>query len=550
MRRFVCLCLLALLACTAAGADAVRRLSVSEYRDHMMGAWIGQVAGVSRGAPTEFRWQDKIIPEADMPAWKPSMVNEAFGQDDLYVEMTFVRTLEKYGFDCGIRRAGIDFANSKYALWCANNAGRTNLRKGIAPPDSSHPRFNKCPNDIDYQIEADFSGILAPGLPQLSVELGEKFGRLMNYGDGMYAGQFMGAMYAEAFFQADIRKVVEAGLEAIPAGSQHAEMVRDMLAWSKAEPDDWQATWLRCQAKYRLNPEYQKASNGGIDCKINGAYVLMGLLYGKGDPDRTMEIACRCGMDSDCNPSSAAGVLFATLGYSKLEPRFTQLLDRKTRFSYTAYNFPRLVEVSVMLARKAVLRSGGRVTGAGRDEAWEIPVRPVAPSPLELSWAPGPIAGSRFSKQEMAAITSIANSEGIDKAVAEFAPGWTVTQCGPDMEPGLKAQALGRDHVLLVHPLDASTPCILRRTVTVPVAGATLYLSVGHHPQGDWGLSVLVDGKEALRRTVGAATAPEGWLDATVNLKPYAGKKVKLEVVNQPTDWAFEAAYLSRLEIR
>lgn len=550
MRRFIGLVLLATVACSMASAGPTRRLSVAEYRDHMMGAWIGQIAGVSRGAPTEFRWQDRIIPEAEMPAWKPSMINDAFGQDDLYVEMTFVRTLEKYGYGCSIRRAGIDFANSRYSLWCANNAGRTNLRKGIAPPDSSHPKFNKCPNDIDYQIEADFSGILAPGLPQLSVALGERFGRLMNYGDGMYAGQFIGAMYAEAYFERDIRKVVEAGLEAIPAGCQYAEMVRDMLAWSRANPEDWQATWQLCQAKYRLDPQYQKASNGGIDCKINGAYVLMGLLYGKGDPDRTMEIACRCGMDSDCNPSSAAGVLFATLGYSRLEPRFTQMLDRKTRFSYTAYNFPKLVDVSVMLARKAVLLSGGRVVGQGRGEVWEIPVQSVVPSPLELSWAPGPASGSRFSKQEMAAICVLANTDGIDKAVAEFAPGWTVAQCGPDMDPGLKAQALGREHVLLIHPLDQSTPCVLRKAVAVPAGGATLYLTVGHHPQGDWDLVVLADGKEILRRTVGTATAPEGWLDAEVDLRPYAGKKVKLEVVNQPTNWAFEAAYIARLEIR
>jgi hypothetical protein len=63
--------------------------------------------------------------------------------------------------------------------------------------------------------------------------MGERFGRLMNYGDGMYAGQFMGAMYAEAFFEKDIVKIIEAGLRAIPAESQYAEMVRDMLKWSK-----------------------------------------------------------------------------------------------------------------------------------------------------------------------------------------------------------------------------------------------------------------------------------------------------------------------------
>ena len=185
---FLCL----LTSFTVRAADE-RRLPVKEFRDKMKSGWIGQIAGVSWGAPTEFRWKDQIIPEDKMPKWKPAMINDAFGQDDLYVEMTFLRSLEQYGIDVSMRQAGIDFANSRYPLWCANNAGRTALRKGIAPPDSSHPQFNKCPNDIDYQIEADYSGLIAPGMPQAAIDLGEKFGRLMNYGDGVYAGQFMGA---------------------------------------------------------------------------------------------------------------------------------------------------------------------------------------------------------------------------------------------------------------------------------------------------------------------------------------------------------------------
>ena len=38
-------------------------------------------------------------------------------------------------------------------------------------------------------------------LPQAVIDLGEKFGRIMNYGDGVYGGQFVGAMYAEAFLK-------------------------------------------------------------------------------------------------------------------------------------------------------------------------------------------------------------------------------------------------------------------------------------------------------------------------------------------------------------
>jgi hypothetical protein len=313
-----------------------RRLPVSEYRDKMKAGWIGQIAGVSWGAPTEFKYRDTIIPEEDMPTWSPEMINHAFGQDDLYVEMTFLRSMEEYGLDVSIRQAGIDFANSQYGLWCANRAGRDNLRRGIAPPDSSHPQFNACGNDIDYQIESDYSGLIAPGLPSVAIELGEKFGRLMNYGDGVYAGQFMGGMYAEAFFEDDPVLLIAAGLRCIPSGSQYAEMVRDMLAWYEDDPNDWQRAWHRLQRKYREDPEYQRASNGGIDVKINGAYVLLGLLYGQSDLDDTIVVSCRGGMDSDCNPSSAGGVLFTTVGFSRLPARYTSALDETAVFSHTA----------------------------------------------------------------------------------------------------------------------------------------------------------------------------------------------------------------------
>ena len=122
---------------TACAAES-RRISVADYVDKMKGGWIGQMAGVGWGGPTEFHARGAILPADQMPQWKPEMINQ-FGQDDIYVEMTFVRTLELHGMDVSIRQAGIDFANSGYPLWHANNAGRTLLRSGVAPPDSGHP---------------------------------------------------------------------------------------------------------------------------------------------------------------------------------------------------------------------------------------------------------------------------------------------------------------------------------------------------------------------------------------------------------------------------
>ena len=527
-----------------------RRLSLAEYRDKMKAGWLGQMAGVTWDAPTEFKFKDQIIPADKVPVWKPALINDAYSQDDLYVEMTFLRTLEQYGLNASIRQAGLDFANSGYPLWCANNAGRKNLRAGIAPPDSGHPKFNKCPNDIDYQIEADYSGLIAPGLPQFAIEMGEKFGRLMNYGDGMYAGQFVGAMYAAAFFESDPEKVVEIALRAIPADCQYAEMVRDLVAWHRADPNDWEKAWNLCQKKYREDPAYQKASNGGIDCKINGAYVLLGLLYGQRDPDRTITIAMRGGLDSDCNPSSAGGVLFTTMGFASLPERFTRELNQTNIFSHTAYSFPRLIAVCEKLARGVVVKCGGRVEKQGGEEFFLLPASAPEPSKLELRWAPGPIANSRFTPAEMAQIKVGHVPAHMREAVAKFAPGWEITNCGTDMDPGLRSDWGGKKNVLVTHPLDEQTGCVLSKKIKVAAGQkARLRLLVAHDPQGDFDLIVRAGGKELLRKPVSKATASDDpWLAQEVDLSGFAGKKApKVEIINQPSGWSFEAAYWAEI---
>jgi len=387
-----------------------RRILISEYRNKMMAGWIGQMVGVGWGAPTEFKYAGRIIPAEKVPKWLPEMVN-VFQQDDLYVEMTFLRSMEMYGIDVSINQAGIDFANSAYPLWVANRAGRENLRKGIAPPNSGHPAYSKASDAIDYQIEADFSGLIAPGLPNTVIALGEKFGRLMNYGDGLYGGQFVGAMYAEAFFEENPIKLIKAGLKCIPEGSQYAEAIRDVIRWHAAQPDDWEATWQLINAKYHLNPDYRRYtvsgpdSNFNIDAKLNGAYIVMGLLYGKGDLDQTTIISMRCGQDSDCNPSNAAGVLFTTIGFNKLPDRFISSLDKKTKFSFTKYSFPALIDICEKLAIETITKDGGRIeVNPNGEEVFVIPVVAPVPSALEQSWEPGPVSDNSFSKAELSQI--------------------------------------------------------------------------------------------------------------------------------------------------
>lgn len=392
----------------AVSAQAERKLYLDDYRDKMKAAWLGQMAGVAWGAPTEFHFNGRMVPEDKVPAWKPEMINDAFGQDDIYVELTFIESMNRYGYDVDIRQAGIDFANTTYALWHANYRGRTNLRAGIAPPDCSHPIFNPCSDDIDYQIDSDYSGIISPGLPQSAIRLGEKFGRLVNYGDGMYAGQFIGAMYAEAYFESDPEQIVRRALKAIPAGSLYAQMVRDMLAWHKENPKDFTAAWEKVQAKYCQGPY---CSEQGcpilITAVANGAMTLLGVLWGERDLDKTIIYSMRGGYDSDCNPSSAAGVLFATYGMKALPAKFVSALSTTNVFSHTdGYTFDKLASISEKLAREAVVKNGGRIEkdGDGK-EYFVIPETAPVTSALVSREKPGPLAGrTMYTKEEVSKV--------------------------------------------------------------------------------------------------------------------------------------------------
>ena len=560
---------------TASGQETVRRLPVKQYVDKMKAGWVGQMAGVGWGGPTEFRCKGVIMPETRLPKWRPEMINQ-FNQDDIYVEMTFLRTLEVHGLDASIRQAGIDFAASGYRLWHANRAGRDNLRKGIAPPDSGHPKFNKHADDIDYQIEADFAGLIAPGMPNVTIALGEKFGRLMNYGDGLYGGQFVGGMYAEAFFETDPVKIVRAGLACIPQESLYAQMVRDMLAWHAKDGDDWQKAWQLAEDKYHKDAKYTHGLCSGpggagkfsIDAKLNGAYIIMGLLYGKGDPDKAIIISTRCGQDSDCNPSNTAGVLFTTIGFAKLPERFTSAINPKGKFSHTPYTFPKLIEVCQSLARQAVIKAGGRVekNDAG-EEVFVIPVRAPKPGKWVKSYQPGPAANSKFTKEEMDRIKAARAAASVRtrvqdraantapqtafKAFEKFAPGWTMTDCGRDMDPGLLGEHRGRKNVFMSHPLNRGTPCVLSRKVSIPAGGkTTLQLAVSHYEKGDWTLIVRADDRELLKTTVGKDTAPGGWREIDVDLTACAGKTVALKVLNQPSGWSWEAGYWAKIAIK
>ena len=381
---------LVLMALLAAGAGAepagLRRISQAALLDKIRGGWAGQMIGVSYGAPTEFKSNGRII-ESEI-AWSPERVENAIHQDDLYVEMTFAEVMDRLGLGATTEQYGEMFKDSKYSLWHANAGARRNLNRGIKAPWSGHPDYNIHANDIDFQIESDFIGLMTPGLPQEANRYADRVGRVMNYGDGLYGGMFFGGMYAAAFFESDPRKVVEQGLLSIPPDSGYARIIRDVLAWSAQHPDDWRRTWQLLEDRWDKDDACPDGARTAfnIDARLNGAYVALGLLYGKGDFAKTIEVSTRSGQDSDCNPSSAAGILGVILGYDRIPDVWKSGIPKlaDTRFEFTSYSFNEIVRSTLKRALQVVEGAGGRVSAT----EVEVPAQAPKAPPLE-QWDAG-----------------------------------------------------------------------------------------------------------------------------------------------------------------
>jgi hypothetical protein len=169
---------------------------------------------------------------------------------------------------------------------------------------------------------------------------------------------------------------------------------------------------------------------------------------------------------------------------------------------------------------------------------------------MQQSWNPERSTGSRYTEREMIAMTTPMPA-GLPQMVSRFAPSWEISNCGEEMTPGLYPELRARRNVLVTCPPNPIQGCVLSRKLQVPSGKTTtLKLTVGHDPRGDWDLVVTVNGKPIVRKSIGADLTNLGWADISVDLSPYAGQTIELQLVNLPTGWHYEAAYWAEISLQ
>ena len=377
------------ISCTERGGGALPRkvtMSEQELMDKIKGGWAGQTIGVTYGGPTEFAYRgvmigdDVRIPWDDEDYIASTMKNSGWLYDDIYMDLTFVQMIDRLGIDVPADSVAVAFACAPYPLWHANQAARYNIRHGIMPPMSGHWTNNPHADDIDYQIEADYAGLMCPAMPNLASWISDRIGHIMNYGDGWYGGVYMGAMYSLAFVTDDIPTIVATALRTIPEQSKFHKCMSEVIEFWKNNPDDWKKAWQMCQERWNDDAGCGEGVFAplNIDAVINSAYVIIGLLYGEGDFGRTIDISTRCGQDSDCNPASAGGILGTAIGYSAIPAKWLDPLKKAEDivFSYTDMSLNDTYRMSYRHALQMIEREGGKVADGN------VTIRVQRPEPV------------------------------------------------------------------------------------------------------------------------------------------------------------------------
>jgi ADP-ribosylglycohydrolase len=291
-----------------------------DYIERVYAGVLGKIIGVYLGRPFEGWEHARIL--AELGEIK-GYVNEEVGlplvitDDDISGTFTFVRALADYGYSPQLTAAQIGQTWLNYlvenktilswaGLGCSTeHTAYLRLKRGIPAPQSGSIEQNGriVAEQIGSQIFIDGWAMLAPGDPQLAAELAGKAASVSHDGEAIYGAQVLAAMEAQAFVERDIDRLLDVGLAFAPPASSIHRMIRDLRDFRAREPD-WYVARQFVVDNYG-NDKYP----GGCHIVPNQALIMLGLLYGDDDFQKSLLITNTCGWDTDCNSGNLGCLL-------------------------------------------------------------------------------------------------------------------------------------------------------------------------------------------------------------------------------------------------
>jgi len=293
-----------------------------DYAERVYAGVLGKIIGVYLGRPFEGWTFERIMAELGeieyyvnekMPGEPPLVVTD----DDIAGTFTFLRALPDYDNSLDLTPAQIGqtwlnyIIEERTILWWGgfgNSSEHTafiRLKNGIKAPQSGSIEMNGAliAEQIGAQIFIDGWAMVAPGNPELAADLAKRAASVSHDGEAVYAAQVLAAMEAQAFVESDIDKLLDVGVSFIPKDSVIYRLIADIRAWHEAEPD-----WHKGREKMVGLYNYE---NYGGNCHMvpNHGLIILGLLYGDSDFNKSMLVVNTTGWDTDCNSGNLGCLL-------------------------------------------------------------------------------------------------------------------------------------------------------------------------------------------------------------------------------------------------
>ena len=301
-----------------------------DYVERVYAGVLGKIIAVYLGRPIEGWSYEQIMKRFGEINY---YVHEALDEplivtdDDLSGTFTFVRAMPDYGNspDLTARQIGQTWLNyiveGKTILWwggigdVTEHTAYLRLKNGIQPPRSGSIELNGpiMAEQIGSQIFIDSWGLIAPGDPELAADLARRAACVSHDGEAIYGAQVVAALVAQAFVEADINALIDAAVSLIPADSTTYRMIEKLREWRVRQPD-WH------QTLGRIDSDYSRDRYPG-NCHIvpNHARIILALLYGGDDFQKSLMVVNTSGFDSDCNSGNVGCIMGVKKGLAGID---------------------------------------------------------------------------------------------------------------------------------------------------------------------------------------------------------------------------------------
>jgi hypothetical protein len=351
----------------------------SDYEERVYAGVLGKVIGVYLGRPFEGWTYERIARElGEINGY----VHEQVGvplivtDDDITGTFTFFRALEDSGYDPelgseAVGRAWLNYIiEDRTILWWGGIGNSTEhtaylrLKSGIPAPRSGSAALNgrATSEQIGAQIFIDAWAMAAPGDPERAAAFARNAARVSHDGEAVYAATLLATMEAQAFVEPKLDRLLDVGLSFIPRESVIARLVDDLREWRVAEPD-WRIARERLAERYGYH-RYP----GNVHVVPNHGLIILSLLWGDDDFNRTLSIVNTCGWDTDCNSGNAGCLMGIRNGLAGL----TGAVDWRGPVADRLY----MPTAEGGRAITDAVTEAGRIAAAGRRLVHEQPIRP------------------------------------------------------------------------------------------------------------------------------------------------------------------------------